>query len=136
MDLETGAQSEIIDKAAGAVIDSFFKKVRTKGAAIAIDQLFASNPDIDTQNPAAINLKSRFVSVHETAGRFMEYRLLKKRFVEDDLGVYSYLVKYERSFYRFIYTFYNNGSSIKLYKFSFDDMLDSELERSLKFHSE
>jgi hypothetical protein len=136
IDIDPGLHSELIDKFADPFIDAFFKTIRTKGAAVSIDRLLGSNPEIDTSAPAAINLKRRLISIHENGGRFMGYRLLKKRFLEDDIGVYSYLVKYEKNFFRFAFTFYNNDSSIRLFKFMFDDNIDAELERSIRFHTE
>lgn len=50
-------------------------------------------------------------------------------------SIYSFLVKYEKKFYRFIFTFYNTGTKIKIYKFSYDDVLDLELEESLKLYT-
>lgn len=135
IDIDPGLHSELIDKFAEPFIDAFFKAIRTKGASVSIEKLLASNPDIDTSAPAAINLKRRLISIHENGGRFMGYRLLKKRFLDDDIGVYSYLVKYERNFFRFAFTFYNNGSSIRLFRFLFDDNIDSELERSIRFET-
>jgi len=131
-DLDFGPQSEHIDKKASQQIELFFKLLRTKGAAIALDDLLSSNSFIDTNITAAANLRKRLITNHETSGRFTSHRLLRKKFLVDDLGVYSYLVKYEKCCYRFMFTFYNNDSSIKLYKFSFDDNLDTELEKSLK----
>jgi hypothetical protein len=136
IDVDPGLHSELIDKFAEPFIDSFFKTIRTKGAGVSIDRLLGSNPDIDTADPAAVNLKKRLITIHENGGRFMGYRPLKKRFLEDDIGVYSYLVKYEKNFYRFVFTFYNNGSGIRLFKFLFDDTLDAELERSLRFQAD
>jgi hypothetical protein len=60
---------------------------------------------------------------------------LKKRFMNDDIGMYSYLAKYDKKFYRFVFMFYNNGKTVKLYKFLFDDNIDLELEESLKFYT-
>jgi hypothetical protein len=136
IDVDPVFQSELIDKFADPFIDAFFKTLRTKGALVSIEKLLASNPDIDTADPAAINLKRRLISIHENGGRFMGYRLLKKRFLDDDIGVYSYLVKYEKNFFRFGFTFYNNGSSIRLFKFLFDDNIDAELERSIRLYTE
>lgn len=136
IDIDPGLHSEVIDRFAEPFIDAFFKLIRTKGASVSIEKLLASNPEIDTSEPAAINLKRRLISIHENGGRFMGYRLLKKRFLDDDIGVYSYLVKYEKNFFRFAFTFYNNDSSIRLFKFLFDDNIDAELERSIRFHAE
>jgi hypothetical protein len=136
LDLDTSSHSEVIGKTAGTLIDSFFKRLKIKGASEAIERLLASNLDIDAGCAAALNLKRRFVSIHENSGSFMEYRLLKKGFIDDDIGVYCYLLKYEKSFYRLVFTFYNNSNSVKLYKFLFDDNLGAELERSLQFSPE
>jgi hypothetical protein len=134
--IDPGLQSEIIDKNAEPFIDSFFKSMRSKGAATAIEKLFSANTHFDVDTPAAINLKRQLISIHEESGRFMSYRLMKKRFLDDDLGVYNYLVKYEKNFFRFVFTFYNNGNSIRLYKFLFDDNIDAELERSVRLQNE
>ena len=136
IDIDPGLHSELIDKFSEPFIDAFFKTIRTKGASVSVEKLLASNPEIDNSTTAAINLKRRLVTIHENSGRFMGYRLLKKRFLDDDIGVYSYLVKYEKNFYRFAFTFYNNGSSIRLFKFLFDDNIDAELERSIRFNAE
>jgi len=136
IDIDPGLHSALLDNFAEPFIDAFFKTIRTKGAAVSIDKLLASNPEINPAEPAAINLKRRLISIHENGGHFMGYRLLKKGFLDDDLGVYSYLVKYEKNFFRFAFTFYNNGSSIRLFRFLFDDNLDTELERSIRVHTE
>src|SRR5689334_1266905 len=95
IDIDPGLHSELIDKFSEPFIDAFFKTIRTKGASVSIEKLLASNPEIDNSTTAAINLKRRLVTIHENSGRFMGYRLLKKRFLDDDIGVYSFLVKYE-----------------------------------------
>lgn len=132
VDFESSPVSEIVDKSSLPIIHSFFKRIRIKGVAAALEQLLASNPDMDAGSTEALHLKKQIVSIHETSGRFMEFRLLKKGFLDDDIGVYSYLAKYEKRFYRFVFTFYNNGDAIRLYKFLFDDDLDTELEKSLR----
>jgi len=129
-------QSEQIDSIAAPFIESFFKRIKTKGAAVAIEYLFSFSPDLDAASSAAINLKNNFVHINDTSGRLLNHRLLKKGFIDDDMGLYCYLAKFEKHLYRFIYTFYNNGNAVKLYKFSFDDDLDFELEKSLILNAE
>ena len=128
-------RTNIIDKTALPLINSFFKNIRIKGASFALDEMISSNPNIDKKDSSTIDLESKIVSINEQSGAFMGYRLLKERILVDNIGIYSYLVKYEKKFYRFIFTFYNNGNTIKLYKFLFDDDLDVELEGSLKFYT-
>ena len=101
---------------------------------MAIEDLLKTNPHIIIEDTATLNLKDKFNYINENAGVFMGYKLLKKRFIEDDIGIYSYLVKYEVKFYRFIFIFYNNDKNIKLYQLMFNDDLDEELEGSLKYY--
>jgi hypothetical protein len=124
-----------IDKSAIPLIDSFFKNIETKDPTNALGALLASNPNIDLKDSASLNLKNSFVLINEASGPYRGYRLLKKRFMDDDIGIYSYLAKYDKKFYRFVFMFYNNGKSVKLYKFLFDDNIDLELEESLKFYT-
>jgi hypothetical protein len=126
-------KTSVIDKNAKPVINSFFNSLKTN-AAESLTQLLASNPNINLNDSATLNLKINFLFINEAAGPYMGNRLLKKRYLGDDIAVYSYLVKYERKFYRFLFMFYNNGKNVKLYKFLFDDSVDAELEESLKFY--
>lgn len=71
--------------------------------------------------------------INELSGKFISERLLRKREIGNDLGVYVYFVSYDKRFYRF--TFYNNGSVIKIYKISFDDNIDSEIEESMRLYA-
>ena len=72
--------------------------------------------------------------MNETSGKFVSENLLRKKDIGNDLGVFIYFVKYERKFYRFIFTFYNYSGDIKIYKYSFDDKIDSELEEALRLY--
>jgi hypothetical protein len=85
-------------------------------------------------NSATVDLRNKFQFLNEAAGPYVGNSLLKERFLQDDIGIYSYLAKYDKKFYRFIFIFYNNGSKVRLYKFLFNDDLDDELEGSLKFY--
>lgn len=128
------SSKSIIDKNALPLIDSFFKTVKNQEASVALEHLLKSNPNIDVADSATLRLKDNFILINQASGVYMGNRLLKKRFIEDDIGIYSYLAKYEKKFYRFVFMFYNNGNSVKLYKFLFDDNLDVELEESLKYY--
>ncbi len=132
-----GVQSEknLMDKTAMPLIDSFYSKVQRKEAALAIDGLLSSNPNINLKDSATLDLKSKFIFLNENAGSFMGYKILKKRYIENDIAVYSSMGKFDKRFYRFIFIFYNNGVKTRLYKFLFDDYLEAELEGSLKFYT-
>ncbi len=96
-----------------------------------------SNPNMTSDDSATINLKNQFKRLNNEAGKFVNFSLLSKRAVNNDLCIYSYLAKYDRRFHRFVFVFYNNDSNIRLYRYSFDSSIDLELEKSLSFiHSD
>ncbi|MCG2618194.1 hypothetical protein LZZ85_28090 [Terrimonas sp. NA20] len=124
-----------IDKTALPLIETFFKGIQAKRPSVALDELLKNNPHISLEDSSTLFLKRSFVSVNEMSGTYKGFRVLKKRFIEEDIGIYSCLAKYEKKFYRFIFMFYNNGDTIRLYKFLFDEDIDEELEGSLKFYT-
>lgn len=129
-----GNNSNYIDKQSQPVIDDFFKKVQIGNFKLAIDDLLKSNENINMEDSTTINMRDKFIGINASSGRFESKRLIRQKSLEDDVAVYSYLVKYERKFYRFIFIFYNNGQQVKIFKFSFDDSLDSELETAIKLY--
>ncbi len=117
------------------IIDSFFNRVSNKEYSNAFDELLKSNPDINIEDSLTVESKKNFLYINNVAGVFIEYHLLKKRFISEDIAVYTYLAKYEKKYFRFFFMFYNNGKIIQLYKFRFDDDLASELEASLQYYT-
>lgn len=126
----------IPDESSMPLINAFFKTLQEKKPMVGLEELLGSNPNINAKDSATLDLKNSFQFINEAAGSFMGYRLLKKRSLENDLIIYSYLAKYDKKFYRFLFMFYNNGSDTKLYKFLIDDDIDKELEGSLRFYSD
>jgi hypothetical protein len=124
-----------LDKEAKTTIDIFFKKVESRDYKIAIQSLLAQNEDIDMKDSTTINLMDKFEYINKMSGKYVGNQLLRKRLLNSDIGIYSYLVKYDRKFYRFIFEFYNNGNGSRIYKFKFDDTLDLEMEESLKLYT-
>jgi hypothetical protein len=116
------------------IIETFFNNVKSDKYKTALTDLFSQNENIDLHDSLTINLENKFNVINESSGRFISQRLLRKKELGDDLGVYVYLVKYEKKFYRFSFTFYNNESAVKIYKFSFDDTIDIELEDGMKLY--
>jgi hypothetical protein len=97
--------------------------------------LLKSNDNLNLQDSSVIKLREQFRRINESSGKFIDYRLLKKKSAgNDDVIVCSYLAKYEDRFYRFTFTFYDNGASVKLYKFYFDDNLSVEMEEAIKLY--
>jgi hypothetical protein len=126
--------SKYIDTKSIELVNSFFGKVKSGNYANALDELLGQNTNIDLKDSLTLSLKNKFSNINEYSGKFISYRLLLKKSLSNDLGVYSYIVKYDKKFYRFLFTFYNNESSVNIYKFSFDDTLDFEIEESLRLY--
>jgi hypothetical protein len=116
------------------IIDSFFNKIQANNYKSAVDGLLLMNENIDPKDSSTIQLKARFSEINQYSGKFIGTSLIKKRSINDDISVYSYLAKYDKKFYRFIFIFYNNGINTKIYSFKFDDNVDAEIEESLKLY--
>ena len=124
-----------MDKIAIPIIEAFFAKVARGESDNAIATLLSGNPNIDQNDSSVIDLRNKFDIISNAVGDFRGKSLIKKRSLNEEVSVYSYLAKYEKKFYRFWFMFYNNGSKIAIYKFRFDDDLDVELEESLKLYT-
>lgn len=130
----TGDTRSSLDSTCIPVIETFFNKIETNNYTAAINDLLKSNENIDLMDSATIAMKERYGSINQISGKYRGYSLLKKRNINNDLAAYSYLVKYDKKFYRFIFVFYNNGINTKIYKFLFDDTAELEVEESLKLY--
>jgi hypothetical protein len=125
-----------MDKDCMPLIDTFFSKVYNNKAADALNDLLASNNNFNVNDSSMIDLKRKFKLINEYAGRNTGYKIVRKRELADDIAMYSCIVKYEKKFYRFIFTFYKSNSGTKIYKFAFDDNIDVEMEESLKYYTD
>jgi hypothetical protein len=127
--LNSGLDSECLP-----IVESFFSTISKNNYAEALTDLLQSNPYINTSDSTALDLVTKFKLINDRSGKFIGYQLLKKREIDNTLALYSYLAKYERKFYRFIFVFYKATDKAKIYRFSFDDAIDIEVEESLKLY--
>lgn len=130
------AKSNSIDSYCLAATKNFFNRVGTPNYAAALDSLLLSNRNINFMDSGTIQLREGFKTINERSGNYLGYKLLRKRIVEEDIAIYSYLVKYEKKFYRFIFLFYKPRDKVSIYKFAYDDVLELELEESIKLYSQ
>ena len=123
-----------LDSTCIPLIDMFFQKIESNNYKAALDGLLSSNENIDLKDSGTIAMKEKFASINQFSGIYRGKSLLKKKSINDDIAVYSYLAKYDKKFYRFVFVFYNNGIKTKIYKFLFDDTAEIEIEESLKLY--
>jgi hypothetical protein len=116
------------------IVDTFFTNLKVGDYNKALINLVTQNNNIDLQDSGTLLLIDRFKIINTQSGQFMSSRQLRKKSLENDLVVYTYLVKYSNKFYRFNFVFYNNSESTKIYRFSFDDHIDVELEEAIKLY--
>lgn len=115
-------------------ITYFFERMSNRSSLTALDSLLLTNKYFNFSDSVTIKLRNQFEDLNLTAGRFIGESLLNKRIISNDLAAYSYLAKFESKFYRFLFIFYNSGEQTKIYKFSFDDNIDLEIEESIKLY--
>jgi hypothetical protein len=122
-----------LDNIAFSTIDGFFKKIKI-GDSTAMISLLMQNENIDLKDSTTLDLQSKFNLINLYSGPFISDTLITKRLLNSDIGVYCYLAKYQMKFYRFTFVFYNNGEDVKIFRFSFDQAIDRELQESIKLY--
>jgi hypothetical protein len=127
-------KKDFLDSQSKQTIDKFFEAIASDNYKKGLIELFKSNQNISLEDSSTILLEKNFYQINETNGKFVSDSLLRQHQIGDDIGAYSYLVKYEKNFFRFFFIFYNNGHDTKIYKFSFDSEIPAELEESIKFY--
>jgi len=128
------AKPAVAPKSALQIIDAFFKKYKDKGADTAIDYLFSTNKLL-AGLPQLSVLKVKLDSLPQSAGKYVVHKLIVQKSSSPSLFFYSYLVKFENQPYRFTFMFYKPQNEWELYRFKYDDQIDSELEEAGKINN-
>ena len=123
-----------IDKNSNAIVQNFFNGMKKGEYRSAISSLLDQNEFINKTDSSTTYLLNKFYFINEVSGPFLGHQLIKSKKIENDVAVYSYLAKYEKKFYRFLFVFYNNGNKLALYEFSFDDSISEEIKESIKLY--
>lgn len=123
-----------LSRKSAIIVNSFFKSIKSGDYIKGLNQLLGGNDIIDMKDSGTILMQNKFRFLNEASGKFVSEKLLRKRNLGNDVAVYIYFVKYDKKFYRFTFTFYNNDSVVKIYKFSFDDTIDTEMVESLRLY--
>lgn len=118
------------------VINRFYGGIKKSDYDRSLIELLRSNPDINLKDSGTIDLEEKFSNINRTSGNFISFTIVRKREIANDISVYSTIAKYEKKFYRFVFVFYKPTQIVKLYKFQFDENVETELEESLKLYTE
>lgn len=125
------AAAPVVAKGAQSYIESFFKKYKTSPDS-AVDYLFGTNK-LFARNTAQINvLKMKLDSMQISIGKYTGKELIMQRSASPSLVIYSYLVKHENQPVRFTFIFYKATNDWALYRFNYDDQMDTEMFETVK----
>jgi hypothetical protein len=126
--------SNNLDNQCQLVIDNLFQGIKNNKPTESLIKLISQNKNINQGDSATQELIKKFSFINSCSGSYLGNKLLLKRNITDKVIIYSYLVMYEKKFYRFIFIFYNPSDNMVPYKFIFDDNLEFEQEESLKLY--
>jgi hypothetical protein len=129
------SKEDTIEVESNFITNRFFDKIQRNEYTQALDELLSQNKNIDLFDSSFVKLKEGYKDINEFSGKYIGNTLLKKRNINNVVAIYSYLVKYEKKFYRFVFTFYRPNKSTIIFKFAYDDLIILELEESLKMYS-
>jgi hypothetical protein len=121
-------------KGAASLIDTFFKKYKDDGTGPAIDYLFGTNK-LFTDTAQIAVLKGKLDALRQTIGKYTGKELIDQKSASPSLVFYSYLVKHESQPLRFTFIFYKPQNDWVLYRFKYDDQMDTELETAGKINN-
>ncbi|RWU09954.1 hypothetical protein [Pedobacter chitinilyticus] len=112
------------------LMDTFFEKYKTNPGE-AIDFIFKTNTDIAADQVK--ELKEKLSTISLLAGEYHGQEQITSQKATSSLVYFSFLVKHDKPI-RFIFMFYKPKDKWKIYKFKFDDQVDTELEESGKVY--
>ena len=128
------AENSAFDKECTRTIKLFFKEIESNKYNDGLETLLRQNPGIDFTDSTTINLREQFSVLNKISGKYNGNTFLRKKLIGEDVGAYSYLAKYDKKYYRFLFVFYNTEGTTRIFKFKFDDSITQELEESLRIY--
>lgn len=117
------------------IIQDFFENYESKGAGIAVDELYATNPWTSRIQDAINNVKTQLERFNEDlVGKYHGYEKLTTKKLGESYVLYSYFIKFDRQFLRLTFQFYKPDKEWRLASFQFDDSFDEEIEEAAKLY--
>ncbi len=102
----------------------------SQGVVQAIDDIYGSNPSLNSQTDAIINLKNKMSDLtEEYIGKLHGRDLITKKEFSDKYVIYTYLVRYDRQPVRFTFEFYKPSNEWRIHSFN---IMGMNLRQNLK----
>ncbi|ETN94757.1 hypothetical protein SAMN04487906_1501 [Zhouia amylolytica] len=116
---------------------NFFETYKNKGASMALDQLYSTNPWMSRSTDAITNVKSQLEGLNEDyVGKYHGYEKLNEKLLGTSYMLLSYMVKFDRQPIRFIFHYYKPKDKWVIYLFKFDAAIDDEMNEAAKLYYE
>jgi hypothetical protein len=125
------AQNKILQSKTDSIINDFFS-FYSKSSKEAIKYIFSLPTDIS--EISKVDLEKKYLLQEKRFGNFYDYSELIKIQPSSDIQLISCLVKHEKVALRISFTFYKPNKEWKLYNFSFDTNIVSEMEEAEKIY--
>ncbi|WP_291528471.1 hypothetical protein [Bacteroides sp. UBA939] len=117
------------------LIESFFDTYKSKGAEMALNEIFATNKYFSMMHSRSVGeVKSKLVSCTDSIGEYCGHEIVVRRVIGESLNHYSCIVKYEVQPIRLMLTLYKPQDTWVLFNFQFSTDFTDELDESAKFY--
>ncbi len=117
------------------LITSFFDTYKSKGAEMALNEIFATNIYFSMMHSRSVDeVKNRLISCTDSIGKYCGHEIVVRRVIGKSLIHYSCIVKYEVQPIRFMLTLYKPQDTWVLFNFQFSTDFIDELDESAKFY--
>lgn len=116
------------------LIEAFAERIEADGPRAAVDSLFATNEWMMRNQDTREQVGSQLANLLPLVGDYLGMEHVATKRAGESLVLHSYLFKYERQPVRFNFMFYRPEGEWGIYRFSFDDSFDAELEEANKLY--
>lgn len=118
------------------IVDTFFETYQQEDIGQAIDYIFSTNPWMSKSEDVVTTLKHQITGQlsEDMVGKYHGHEVITTKTIGDTVTYVTYMVKYDRQPIRFTFIFYKPDGEWRVYKFSYKDGLDDELEESGKVY--
>jgi hypothetical protein len=115
------------------MVEKFFETYKKEGPSSAVNYIYGKNKWINLSSDDVIGLKNQIKSLTEDyVGKYYGHELLVEKKITDRFILKSYLVRYGRQPFRFIFQFYKPNDEWVFQGFSFDINLIEEVKEAAK----
>ncbi|GAB4304314.1 MAG: hypothetical protein Kow0068_26120 [Marinilabiliales bacterium] len=106
----------------------FFEKYEKEGPAKALEYVFSTNPWMENQKDATLQINSKLSQAVSLIGEYYGYELITIKSVGESYKMYSYMLKYSRQPIQFTFILYKPKDKWQIQNLKFDDQLIDDLE--------